>query len=62
MENITTGHWVFAVLFIVAFATITIIAYRKDLARIKPHYKRIWLLFIVMIIIYFIIFGLNRIT
>ncbi|HKL40749.1 MAG TPA: hypothetical protein VJ894_08720 [Cryomorphaceae bacterium] len=62
MENITTGHWVFAAIFVVAFATAIALAYRRDLARLKPHYKKIWLLFIAMIIIYFIIFGLNRIT
>ncbi|HKK40728.1 MAG TPA: hypothetical protein VJ949_15000 [Cryomorphaceae bacterium] len=62
MENITTGHWVFAAIFVVAFVTAIAIAYRKDLAAIKPHYKKIWLLFLAMIIIYFIIFGLNRIT
>jgi hypothetical protein len=62
MENITTGHWIFAGIFVIAFAVGIAIAYRKDLARIKPHYKRIWLLFIAMILIYFLIFGLNRIT
>jgi len=62
MENITTGHWVFAGLFVLTFATAIAFAYRKDLRRIKVHYKKIWLLFIVMIIIYFLIFGLNRIT
>lgn len=62
MENITSGHWVFAALFVVAFATVMAFAYRKDLARLKPHYNKIWLLFIAMIVIYFIIFGLNRIT
>jgi cytochrome bd-type quinol oxidase subunit 1 len=62
MENITSGHWVFAGVFVVAFVTAMAFAYRKDLTRLKPHYKKIWLLFIAMIIIYFIIFGLNRIT
>lgn len=62
MENITTGHWIFASLFVIAFTTGIVIAYRRDLARIKPHYKRIWLIFIAIIVIYFIIFGLNRIT
>ena len=62
MENITSGHWVFAGLFVVAFAAGITYAYRKDLKRIKIHYRKIWLLFAAMIIIYFIIFGLNRIT
>ena len=62
MDNITSGHWIFAALFVVGFATITAISYRKDLARIKIHYKRIWLLCAAMIVIYFVFFGLNRIT
>lgn len=62
MENITTGHWVFAGLFILTFAGAIAYAYRKDLKRIKVHYKGIWILFLAMIIIYFLIFGLNRIT
>jgi len=62
MENITTGHWIFAGLFVCAFVVAMAYAYRKDLSRIKPHYKRIWLIFIAIIVIYFIIFGLNRIT
>jgi hypothetical protein len=62
MENITTGHWIFAGLFVLAFATAIAFAYRKDLKRISIHYRKIWLLFLAMIVIYFVIFGLNRIT
>jgi len=62
MENITSGHWVFAVVFVVVFTIAIAISYRKDLSKIKIHYQRIWLLFVAMIVIYFIIFGLNRFT
>jgi hypothetical protein len=39
MENITTGHWIFAGLFAIGFLTFLFISYRKDLAMHKIHYR-----------------------
>lgn len=39
MENITTGHWIFAGIFAIAFLTFLFISYRKDLAMHKIHYR-----------------------
>ena len=39
MENITTGHWIFAGIFAIAFLIYLFISYRKDLRLHKIHYK-----------------------
>ena len=39
MENITTGHWIFAGIFALAFLTFLFISYRRDLAMHKIHYR-----------------------
>ncbi len=35
----TTGQWIFAAIFFVAFVAIIIFSYRKDLKLHKKHYK-----------------------
>lgn len=62
MENITTGHWIFAGVFVAFFITAIAFAYRKDLARINQHYSKIWLLILIMAIVYITILQLNRFT
>ena len=39
MENITTGHWIFAGVFAITFLIYLFISYRKDLALHKIHYR-----------------------
>lgn len=57
MENITTGHWIFAAIFAVAFVIYLIWAYRKDR---ETHTKfniggsRVLLVVIVVLILVFI--------
>lgn len=62
MENIGQGHWIFAGTFVVVFIVAMIVAYRKDLSKLSKHYKRVWMILLAAGIIYFLIFGLNRIT
>ncbi len=62
MENIGTGHWIFAGVFVVVFVIAMVIAYRKDFKRVGKQYKRVWLILLGAGIIYFIVFTLNRIT
>ena len=62
MENIGTGHWIFAGVFAIVFIIIMIYAYRQDLKKIGFHYRHIWILLVVILVIYFAIFYLNRLT
>ena len=39
MENITTGHWIFAGVFAISFLIYLFISYRKDLALHNIHYR-----------------------
>lgn len=54
----TTGQWVFAVIFFVAFVAIIFYSYRKDLKLHKKHYKgTIYILigFILFVLLLFVI-------
>ncbi len=62
MKNIGQGHLVFAVIFIIVFLAGIIYAYRKDLKSIKGQYKKIWFVIVIILVLYFTIFFLNRIT
>lgn len=62
MTNIGTGHWVFAGAFVVVFILAMVVSYRKDLSRIGRHYRKVWLIILSAVVIYFIIFFLTRIT
>lgn len=39
MENITTGHWIFAGIFMALFVIYLIWSYRKDLKLHRIHYQ-----------------------
>lgn len=58
MDNISTGHWIFAGIFIIVFIVAMVYSYRKDLVRYKLLYKRPWLIVLGILLIYFIIFYL----
>jgi hypothetical protein len=62
MKNIGTGHYIFAAIFVVVFLGGMVWAYRSDLKRIGVHYRRLWLLILLMLVVYFTIFFLNRAT
>jgi uncharacterized membrane protein len=61
MDFIGTGHYIFAGLFALAFIIYLVYAYRKDLARVGNHYRKVWLVILLAIGIYFTIFFLNKI-
>jgi uncharacterized membrane protein len=62
MTNVGTGHFIFAGIFVIVFLGAMIYAYRKDLSKVKIHYKRVWMIILLALIIYFSIFFLNRVT
>jgi len=52
----TKGQWIFALLFVVAFAIALIYTYRKDLKLHKKYYKgSIWVLIAFIAFILFIV-------
>lgn len=61
-EPIGTGHWIFAGIFAIAFVIAMVYAYRKDLTRLKFHYRRVWMVLLLIIAVYFLIFFLNKWT
>ena len=62
MENITSGHWIFAIIFAVVFVSYLIYSYRKDLKLHKIHYRSggIQVLLFVVITL-FVLFVFKRI-
>jgi len=49
MENITSGHWIFAALFVVIFISGMIWSYRNDLKLHRIHYRGTWIILLVLI-------------
>ncbi len=43
---LSTGQIIFSILFVIAFAIIMVISYRKDVKLHKKHYKRSYLILI----------------
>ena len=62
MSNVGTGHFVFAGLFVVVFLGAMVYAYRKDLKSIGRHYRKVWLIILGILVIYFTIFFFNRLS
>lgn len=65
MENITTGHWVFAGLFTVAFIVLIIFAYKDDIKRSPELFKgssRFFLAVVVTLMVLTVIKMLNRLA
>lgn len=50
MDNITSGHWVFALLFAVTFIGYLIWAYRKDLRLHRIYYRRSYIVLLTLLI------------
>ncbi len=61
MENITTGHWIFAGVFFAAFIVYLFWAYRKDIELHRLHYRRAWYVLVTMILILFTFYVFKRI-
>ena len=62
MENITTGHWIFAGIFAVAFLSYLLYSYRKDLPMHKIHYRSGGIQVLLLIVItLFVLFVFKRI-
>ncbi|MDX5404995.1 MAG: hypothetical protein LPK47_02475 [Bacteroidota bacterium] len=60
MENITTGHWIFAGIFMIGFITYLIWSYRKDLGLHRIHYRGSYYLLLGIIVVLFLIFIFKR--
>jgi hypothetical protein len=60
MENITTGHWIFAGIFMLAFVGYLIWSYRKDLKLHKIHYNGSFYVLIGIILILFLFYIFKR--
>jgi membrane protein YdbS with pleckstrin-like domain len=60
MENITTGHWIFAGIFMVAFVGYLIWSYKKDSKTHKLHYGIGAKVLLVMIVAVFLLFIFKR--
>ena len=58
MENITTGHWIFAGIFAIAFLSYLAYSYRKDLKLHKVHYSgggiQVLLLIVITLFVLFV--------
>ncbi|HAP71463.1 MAG TPA: hypothetical protein DCQ41_03255 [Cryomorphaceae bacterium] len=62
MENITTGHWIFAGIFAIAFLSYLVYSYRKDLKLHKVHYSEGGIQVALLIVItLFVLFVFKRI-
>lgn len=61
MSGISTGHYIFAVVFVVVFLGAMVFAYRRDFRRSQRHYKKVWLVLLGIVIVYFLIVIMNRI-
>lgn len=60
MENITTGHWIFASVFIVVFLFYLTWSYRKDLKLHKLHYSGSWYILVAIIFSLFAYYVLKQ--
>ena len=56
MDNITTGHWIFAGIFAVAFIIFLVWSYIKDYKLNKTHYKGSSLFLLSIILIGFLLY------
>lgn len=62
MSGVGTGHYIFAGIFVLVFIAAMVFAYRKDLPTVGRHYRKVWMIIIGILVIYFSIFFLNRLT
>lgn len=55
--NVGKGHWIFALIFFLAFVAYMIWAYRKDKSVSNRHYKGSYLVIIFMLLILGLVFA-----
>lgn len=60
MENITTGHWVFAGIFLLIFIVYLVWSYRKDLKLHKMQYGGSSYVAIGIVVILFALYFLKQ--
>lgn len=60
MENITTGHWIFAGIFMTLFVAFLVWGYRKDLKLHKIHYNGSFYVFAGIIVVVFLFYVFKR--
>lgn len=60
MENITTGHWIFAGVFMILFIGYLVWSYRKDMEIHKLHYSGVMYFFGGLVLIVFLIYVFKR--
>ncbi len=60
MENITTGHWIFAAIFMVAFVSFLVWSYRKDSAMHKLYYGKGARVLLVVVVVIFVLFIVKQ--
>jgi len=60
MENITTGHWIFAGIFTVSFLIYLFWSYRKDSEVHSIHYGKSIRLLLLIVVLLFVIYIFKR--
>lgn len=60
MENITTGHWIFAGVFMILFMGYLVWSYRKDMKIHKTHYGGVLYLLAGLVVVLFLIYVFKR--
>ena len=60
MENITTGHWIFAGIFMFCFVLYLVWSYRKDLALHRQHYSGALYVFAGLVVVVFLFYVFKR--
>lgn len=61
MENITTGHWIFAGIFLIAFIVYLVWSYRKDLQLHRIQYGGSSYVLVAIVVILFVFYVLKQI-
>ena len=61
MENITTGHWIFAGVFLLIFIIYLVWGYRKDMKLHKLHYGKSYYVLAAIIVILFVFYVLKQV-
>ncbi len=61
MENITTGHWIFAGVFMILFIGYLVWSYRKDMKVHKTHYGGVLYFLGALLMIVFLIYVFKRV-
>jgi hypothetical protein len=60
MENITTGHWIFAGVFMLFFIAYLIWSYRKDLKLHRTYYGGAFYVLIGIVLVLFVFYVFKR--